>query len=181
MLADECDWSSARASGPGGGGGGWGGQAGDGCDDCALTVRAQLRSSGVIFLILPVRRSLWFAASPRLCHLVLCFLLFSSCFPPSSLSSPLGLALPLLLHFCGFYSLRRKNGEEGVGGETALSAVTIATASRRRASGAGQTCVLVLFPLSLLPLGAVRLKPPLTGIKRRRGNEASRLWSGTFR
>lgn len=61
---------------PGVGGGGGGGQAGDGCDDCALTVRAQLRSSGVIFLILPVRRSLWFAASPRLCHLVLCFLLF---------------------------------------------------------------------------------------------------------
>lgn len=58
---------------PGGGGGG--AQAGDGCDDCALTVRAQLRSSGVIFLILPVRRSLSFAASPRLC-LVSCFLLF---------------------------------------------------------------------------------------------------------
>lgn len=129
-------------------------------DDCALTVRAQIRSSSssssVIFhfsFVLPVCGcvrlfDISFDSWRRLIFVISYVWTSSFLLPLSSLSSSVGLASSLLLHFFLFYSLRRKMARRG----KQYSAVTIATASRRWASGVQQTCVLPLFLCFHLPL-----------------------------
>lgn len=90
-------------------------------DDCALTVGAQIRSSGVIFhfsFILPVcgcvRLSDISCDSWRRLIFVISYVLTSSfLLPLSYLPSSVGLASSLLLHFFLFYSLRRKTARRG--------------------------------------------------------------------
>lgn len=92
-------------------------------DNCALTVRAQIRSSSnsVIFhfsFVLPfcgcVRLfDISFHSWRRLIFVISYVLTSSFLLPLSSLSSSVGLASSLLRHFFLFYSLRRKTARRG--------------------------------------------------------------------